>query len=1310
MKTKHFCKFLSIVLALCLLLTVLPLPARAESTTYVLDVGELESFGKNTKADGDSVKAGTNGYFTVFFSTSAQVQDNVKSFSDGFNSSKRLHYGAATKMEDPVRNAIQIKTSGPATVKVWWGCGDVNRQVGIYLEDGTVVTKTADELKKNDLCISELSIDAAGTYYIGNVGGNNYHYKIEVTEENSGASQPDRAAWSSVAKPVITGAVDTGDGEIAVTVSANVGYDGGDEVEVTMFDSEGQAIISRNSVMERDSHTIRFIPEGSGDYIFKAVLKREGEQDKAAEQSVTAAFTLPLERPTVLSATSAGGGKITVAWVPVLEAESYEILCDDVPVGTTTASEYTVSGLIVGQKYSFRVVAIRGAERVQSGALSAIATEQAQRPWSFITYGESTSPDYNGYAGNLNEDGYVTIFSENGKGKITSTTDGVAFYYTAVPTNYNFTLRAKVTVDAWTYSNGQEGFGLLATDRLGVNGDSAPFWNNQFMACATKIEYCYESGSVYDVNGPGTKYSMKLGLGSIAKTGLTAANLPLVEQNDANAMAKFLYQMHTLEWAAGEWELDKGTYNIVGNCTNESSTPVGNVSLTTFILEIQKNNTGYFITYYDEDGNILCRNKYYGADALNQLDPDYVYVGFFTARNAEATFSEVEFATILCTEDAPAEEKPMTQITPTISIASGSVTTKDQYTLFLDANVDGTVKITDGNTVIAEADVIEGEVRFRKTFTLEGYGEHRIKVEFTPDPNQDLGEDTVLSTTQPKRTEITVVYNKGNYHRTVIYVSPTGLPNGNGTREYPYDIQTAVDNVVPGQTIILMEGTYKMTAPLRIQRGMDGTEEKMISMIADPEAATRPVLDFQQRSAGIIHGGNYWYFFGFDVTNSQNGQKGFQVSGSYNILDQIHTYRNGNTGVQISRLSGKDLFEDWPAYNLILNCDSYYNMDSGFEDADGFAAKLTCGEGNVFDGCVAYHNADDGWDLYAKVETGPIGTVTIRNCIAYANGYIEGYDDTGNGNGFKLGGEGIPGRHVLENSFAFFNLSKGIDSNSCPDVIVRNCISYNNGSHNVAFYTKKNANTDFIATGIISFKDATNPVNSSLTGEKLDGIGTQDPEAYMGSTNYYWNGSACVNAAGQTLNADIFVSLEFTGITRNSDGTFDLQGFLELTDAAPDGAGATEGGAVSGPVEIPEENGVHNYSEVWFSEDNMYHWRECECGDRADMGEHTLEWITDKEATPTETGLRHEQCSVCGHKKPAVTVYYEDPNAPTDPTEPTQPSDPSNPQPTDPGDTQPTDPAKPDEPSGNGLVIAIVIVAIVLAGGAVAVVLPRKKK
>ena len=91
-------------------------------------------------------------------------------------------------------------------------------------------------------------------------------------------------------------------------------------------------------------------------------------------------------------------------------------------------------------------------------------------------------------------------------------------------------------------------------------------------------------------------------------------------------------------------------------------------------------------------------------------------------------------------------------------------------------------------------------------------------------------------------------------------------------------------------------------------------------MIADPAASTRPVFDFQGKCAGMVLGGDYWYFNGFDCTHSQNAQKGIQVSGNHNVLDNINTYHNGNTGLQISRLYSTDSREMWPSYNLILNC------------------------------------------------------------------------------------------------------------------------------------------------------------------------------------------------------------------------------------------------------------------------------------------------------------------------------------------------------------------------------------------------------
>ncbi len=939
-----------------------------------------------------------------------------------------------------------------------------------------------------------------------------------------------------------------------------------------------------------------------------------------------------------------------------------------------------------------------------AGALAAPALE-----WGFTFYGPSTKAESNGFEGSF-DSGSVTVYSEGGRGKIVpASVDGLAFYYTAIPTEYNFTLKATVTVDSWKYSNGQEGFGLLVTDRLGESGNSANFWNNQIMAGTTKIEYRYDADNeiTYPTTGPdsATKYTMKLGLGVISKTGVTPENLPRLEANDTAALQnEFKSQIETLEWAAGTWGKEKGTYNIVGNETSGKilDTNLEKDMKTTFILEIQKNNTGYFVTYYDADGKtVLCQRKYYGTDVLNQLDKDYVYAGFFAARNARATFTDLSLTTILASEDAPAEEKPVTKIEPTLSFGSATVATNGEYTLYISTNVAGTVTATmDGQTLLENAP-IAGLVPLRHVLQLKAFGENRIQVAFTPDPEQELPPDTVLSSTNTVYNEITVLWNKGNYHRMTVYVAPDpiGLPNGNGSKEHPYDIQTAVNNAVPGQTIVLMEGTYKLRAALRIQRGMDGTADSPIRMIADPEAKSRPVLDFQQLSAGIIHGGDHWYFAGFDVTRSAPREKGFQVSGDHNVLDQIHTYENGNTGIQISRYSGSDLFADWPAYNLILNCTSYSNSDPGEEDADGFAAKLTVGEGNVFDGCVAYNNADDGWDLYAKLETGAIGAVTIRNCVAYRNGIrADGTVGAGNGNGFKLGGEGIPGRHVLENSYAFENKAKGIDSNSCPDIIIRNCVSYNNGSYNVALYTKNRGETDFEASGIISFRDS----QSSYEDEdNLKGLGTQVTEKYINATTYYWDGNFCVNSDGDKVTAEAFQSLTFQGVARKADGSIDMQGFLEPSDAAPENTNTQLGGQPSRDMTSLPADLPCSFGSEWVTLDKLIHYHECECGNKSDISQHSLEWIIDKEPTPTQTGLKHEQCTVCGYKKAAITTYYEDPN----PTEPPVSSAPAGTEPTatQPGAAQP----QPDGPSG---VLIAVIVVVTLSGFAAIWLLVIKKK
>ena len=87
---------------------------------------------------------------------------------------------------------------------------------------------------------------------------------------------------------------------------------------------------------------------------------------------------------------------------------------------------------------------------------------------------------------------------------------------------------------------------------------------------------------------------------------------------------------------------------------------------------------------------------------------------------------------------------------------------------------------------------------------------------------------------------------------------------------------------------------------------------------------------------------------------------------------------------------------------------------------------------------------------------------------------------------------------------------------------------------------------------------------------------------------------------------------------------------------------------------IPATGGgehTHSYGSDWKS-DSINHWKECSCGDKADVAAHSFKWVVDKEATATKKGSKHEECKVCGYQRPAVEIPATGSTTkPTDPTE-----------------------------------------------------------
>ncbi len=287
-----------------------------------------------------------------------------------------------------------------------------------------------------------------------------------------------------------------------------------------------------------------------------------------------------------------------------------------------------------------------------------------------------------------------------------------------------------------------------------------------------------------------------------------------------------------------------------------------------------------------------------------------------------------------------------------------------------------------------------------------------------------------------------------------------------------------------------------------------------------------PVLSFagmavSTSNRGIVLDGSYWHFKGIIIESA--GDNGLLLSGDNNTIESCIFRKNADSGLQLSRYNTSyNSISQWPSNNLILNCEAYDNKDPDNEDADGFAAKLTSGNGNVFRNCVAHHNIDDGWDLYTKSDTGPIGAVTLENCIAHSNGALTDGATSGNGdkNGFKLGGEDIAVNHIVRRCIAFNNGKHGFTYNrNLGSIEMTNNTGYGNSQRNFNF-----------DGGSSVFKNNLSYLSGS--NDRIIGTATA-PNSFQGA------------AGGFTVNASDFLSLS-AGANSNPTGN----GFLNLASGS----------------------------------------------------------------------------------------------------------------------------------------------------------------
>ncbi len=1117
-----------------------------------------------------------------------------KTFDDGFSAlGDNAKAGSAKAQTNGKNSAGTVPDSGCYIKYTAAANGElaIDTKIGkgktfyIVAEDGTKAAEVKNSTDASTYNTVKAKVEAGKTYYAYLGGATAQIWKVYYSQLNKKTV----VDWESVAKPVIS-KVEAGADGFTVTVEGIVDeYNGAEDIVVTMLHNDGQA---GEAVIKRSegTATVNFTAHESGDYTFVATAQRLGCADKASDVYEVKDFILGVKMPTITWAENKGNGEVYLDWVNISDAKDYTLTykvkgSDEstaVKIDGITEGDYTVKNLTVGSTYEFSVVANRA-----DGYCSAVSekelsvTADTQKNWYVSTVGSAqetkatiTEADGNAQVINIangdtaskkvatveakditNTTGSMEIQAK-ASGKISDDEDGFSYYYTKVnPEKENFELTATFTVtDASLTPDNQTGFGVVVADTLGVNNWGTPSYVHKYFNYFSSMMYSSK------INAPTMRYI----------TGYTSAD------------------------TSNKDGVDRVNNNVKFNqLTGTNMFKVG----AEYTFTVRKTNDGYEAVATTENGTQT--QKLTANDFTSVQEDGTVVVGVMVARKIGVKITDIKFTTSE-SKGLATSEVVEDKITPSIRVYSSNTCGAGEYEYTVVPNCAGTLKVTgsaDGKAISKEVTADE-VVRIPVAVNV---GSNTIKAEFEPAAAANItSTKTVASETNVTRK----VY--GEAGQTII-VTPDGKTTGDGTEESPLDINTAVSYAQPGQTILMKNGVYDKW--ITINRSVCGTADKPINLVAE-SISTDGTDGVVLSGAGLTIIGSYWHVYGLYVKDSSG--VGIQVSGNYNTIDMCTVNHAANSGIQISRNGGADNYAGiqgklWPTGNLIKNCESFDNCDAGRNDADGFAAKLTCGEGNRFYGCISHNNIDDGWDLYAKSVSGTIGSVTIENCVAYNNGWLTTDDVTaagynyGEGNGFKLGGGYLKGGHKLINCVSFGNHAKGITSNSCPDISITRCTAYNNGnadSYSIGLNTMDSMLKEWKVSGLISMSKA------DLTA-KADLI----PFSQHGDDNYIYNGSESYNNLGQKATDEWFESVDTTiRPSRNADGTIDMHNLLVIKSGVlSDNVGARLDTTSEEAISVKPQAG--------------------------EVVSHVFEWTTTKEATCTEKGEKHGICTVCGHEE-----------------------------------------------------------------------------
>lgn len=402
---------------------------------------------------------------------------------------------------------------------------------------------------------------------------------------------------------------------------------------------------------------------------------------------------------------------------------------------------------------------------------------------------------------------------------------------------------------------------------------------------------------------------------------------------------------------------------------------------------------------------------------------------------------------------------------------------------------------------------------------------------------------------------------------------PAGSDSANGSSSAPFATMSRAQQAASsGDTVYFAAGTYVFDGSAA--EGIVLSKSGIKYFAAEGE---RPVFDFSGLTAsarlkGISVTGNSIHLRGFEIHSvrqprtDQKESWGIHINGGDdNIFENL----------DVHDIMGPGIFIEEGGNNLVLNCDSHDNYDENSydggptpgENADGFGCH-SGNPGNVFRGCRAWWNSDDGFDFINSP-----GTCVVEHSFAFRNGYVPGTTMAiGNGAGIKGGGftNNVPAtipRHRVLFNVAFGNRRQGFYANHHEGGIDWiNNVAFDNRERNFDMLADEGPAPHLLRNNV-AFGDG--GTVSNLTASEVDNdFNTWNLSIMAGSADF-----------ASTVEDDALAP-------RQPDGSLPNNGFLrpvagsELVDAgepqdgfeyvgsAPDlGAfeyGATEGGSGTG--------------------------------------------------------------------------------------------------------------------------------------------------